>query len=161
VTYRCYYGRFLYRRKALQLQPWIPWEPLHPATVHFIVIAIGYTRSVHRRWLALALLLIMGLQSPVIGCAANLDSNEGGAGSGSSPHAAHGAMPDSHGTGHCPYHSTHSTRASCLAHCAAMAAIVSAPLTLSMDTVRITLGPVVASSLPSEHPRPGLRPPIV
>jgi hypothetical protein len=166
VGHRCC-GSFIFRRNALQrgsslrvLQQWTPGEPPDPAIVHFTVIAIGYTRSVYRRWLVLTLLLIMGLQIPVIGYAGTPGSNEAGARSGSSSPAAHTATPDSHDTGCCPYHSTHSTLASCLAHCAAMAAIVSVPLTLSMGTVRITLGPVVASSLPSEHPRPGLRPPI-
>jgi hypothetical protein len=145
---------------AQVLQQWIPWDPLHPAIVHFIVIAIGYTRSVYRRWLTLTLLLIMGLQSPVIAYAGALGSNEGGARTGSSSHPAHAAMPDSHNRGCCPERSTHTTPASCLAHCAAMAAIVSAPVTMLIDAVRITLGLVVALSFPSEHPRPDLRPPI-
>jgi hypothetical protein len=117
---------------------------------------------VYRRLLVVALLLLSGLQgSTALAYADTVGPSHGATATLPSPCAAHAAAssPSDH-SACCPQHTTQPGSASCLAHCAAMIALVSSFPMLSLATLRPV--PSRDHSLPfiSERPAPGLRPPI-
>jgi hypothetical protein len=111
----------------------------------------------YRRALVWMLLLSMWMQSGLVGYAAVLSVNSATQATSDTACPVHASML--HGHSHSSHHST-STPSSCIAHCAAVTAVVSCPPILSADIVRAAPERAPAPSFLSERPAPGLRPPI-
>jgi hypothetical protein len=115
---------------------------------------------VFRHSLVIFLVLITGLQSSTIGYAASVGPQDAVASATPLPCPVHAAMLHLNRGDCCSHHSTHSVPASCIAHCAGVAALPPSSLAISLIAARITLDPLVVVSFPSERPGPALRPPI-
>jgi hypothetical protein len=105
-------------------------------------------------------MLIVGLQSSAIGFAANLNPCSGMTSAAGVPCPMHAAMFHSHHGDRSSHHGTRSVPASCIAHCAGMAALPPSMLILSLRAERVTLDSRVVVSLPGGRIGPAFRPPI-
>jgi hypothetical protein len=103
------------------------------------------------------LLLSMWLQSGLVGYAAILGMSGDTQATSEAECPVHASML--HGHSHSSHHST-STPYSCIAHCAAVAAVMSCPPILTADILRAAPERAPAQSFLSERPAPRLRPPI-
>ena len=114
---------------------------------------LSYTCAVIRYWLGMLLVLLIGIQGSTLDYAAP----NGGTSAASLPCPPDAVMMLSH-HGDCCSH--HSLPASCLAHCAGMAALPPSSPPIPPSTARISLDPLLVVSFPSERPSPAFRPPI-
>jgi hypothetical protein len=116
---------------------------------------------VYRRAVILVLLFTVGLQSFEVGYAASLGMSWNTADAAPTD-TVNPAPPGSHGHSDCcPQHSKHAGVTSCIAHCAAMVAVVAPMPVSSTDTGRQRPDRAPTSSFLSKDSAPQLRPPIV
>ena len=113
-----------------------------------------YTIFVYRRVLIVTLLFGLGLQNCLLGYASALAVEGDMVAEAAVPCPVHGKMSRAHAQ-----HPKGSTPASCIAHCTAVAAVVSLPIALAPEIVRVPPDCAPPTSFPTERPAPRPRPP--